>query len=171
MMKRLLAKTLIVASLTVCSGAAQSEEWTAFEGTKPQGLDTASMWVSKHEFGLEFSCDAKDGPKQQLNAKFLGPALPRLYGEDGDTAELSFLFTDRHGARLRIPWEPYYFDGGLGDQAWLGPVRFDQSALDALARAVELEIQNEDRERVYAFGTKGTFAAAAIVRRVCGFTS
>ncbi len=170
-MNHLLAKLLIVASLIVCSGAAQSEEWKSFEGKNPRGLDTASMWVSKHEFVLEFSCDAKDGPKQQLNAKFLGPALPRLYGEDGDTANLSFLLTDRHGARLRILWDPYYFDGGLGDQAWLGPVRFDQTALDALARAVELEIQNEERNRVYAFGTTGTFSAAAIVRHACEFTS
>jgi hypothetical protein len=170
-MKHSLWKLLIVATLTVCASGTHAQEWKSSKGKNYQDLDTASMWVSKHEFGLEFSCDANDGPKRQLKAKFLGPALPRLYGEDGDTAKLSFLFTLRGGVLIREAWEPYYFDGGLGDQAWLGPVRFGETELNALARAQKLDILNQDGELVYEFGTKGTSAAIAKLRQACRFAA
>jgi hypothetical protein len=170
-MKNLFWKTLAFVSLTICASGVNAQEWESSKGKNHQNLDTASMWISKHEFGLEFHCDANDGPSKKLNAKFLGPALPRLYGEDGDTAKLSFLFTLRGGVLIREAWEPYYFDGGPGGQAWLGSVHFGETELNALARAQKLEILNQDGELVYEFGTKGTSAAVTKLRQVCKFAA
>lgn len=168
-MKNIFRKTIIVAALTMCATGAQADSWQSSTSKNPQGYNSGSMWVTKHEFALVFECDARDGPKNKLGVKFYGPALPRLSGQDGDTAKLSLLFTLRGGVLIRDAWEPYFFDGGPGDQAWLGSIRAGNTELNALSRALKLDILNKDGELVYRFGTKGTSKAVAKLRQACKF--
>ncbi len=170
-MKNIFRKTMIVAALTMYATGAQADSWQSSTSKNPQGYNSGSMWVTKHEFALVFECDARDGPKNKLGVKFHGPALPRLYGKDGDTAKLSLLFTLRGGVLVRDAWEPYFFDGGPGDQAWLGSIRAGETELNALSRALKLDILNKDGDLVYTFGTKGTSKAVAKLRQACKFPS
>ncbi|MGJ8527250.1 hypothetical protein [Maritalea sp.] len=166
-MKYLTQLAIIFAVLTGGSNIAQAEEWRVSSGKNPAGQNYVAMRTKMHEFALEFQCDEHDWQDNRLGVKFIGPALPRLYGEDDETAKLSLLFTMRGGVLYRESWDAYYFDGGLGDQAWLGSINAGKSELDALARATKLEILNPDSEVVYRFGTKGTSAGVAKIREVC----
>lgn len=170
MKKAFLAATALIALLTLVSGT-RAEEWAASTGKNPRNIESATMWISKYEFGFEFFCSANDSEDGLLGAKFFGPALPRLYGQDGDTAKLSLLMTMHGGVLHREEWDAYYFDGGLGDQAWLGPIHAGEAELNAIARALKFDILNEQGELVYSFGTKGTAAGIAQIRQTCHFKS
>jgi len=164
-----MGKAVLIATLVICASGASAQEWRSNSSKTPRGLEAASMRVQKFEFAMEFHCDEHDWEDHRLGVKFFGPALPRLYGEDGDTAKLSLLFTLRDGVLYREPFDSYYFDGGLGDQAWLGSINAGASELNALARALKLDILNQDSEVVYSFGTKGTAAGVAVLRQTCKF--
>ncbi|MBZ0218729.1 MAG: hypothetical protein K8F25_19385 [Fimbriimonadaceae bacterium] len=166
-MRDLFRKAMLLAMLSMCASGALAQEWKSTSGTNPQGLESSSMSTQLHEFGMEFYCDEHDSDDNRLGLKFTGPPLPRLYGEDGDTAKLSLLFTRRGGVLYREVWDAYYFDGGAGDQAWLGSINAGKSELDALASALKLDILNQDAELVYSFETKGTAASVAKIREVC----
>jgi hypothetical protein len=160
-------KAIVASCIAVYCSSVVAQEWQTGKSKTYQGLDATSMWVSKHEFGLDFYCDESNGQDQRLSVKFLGPVLPRLYGEDGDTAKLSLLFTLRGGVLHREAWPAYYFDGGPGDQAWLGSIHAGTAELNALSRALKLEILNQDGESVYSFPTKGTSVGVTKIHRVC----
>lgn len=170
-MRDLMRKAALIATLGICASAASAQEWRSNSSKTPRGLEAASMRVQKFEFAMEFHCDEHDWEDHRLGVKFFGPALPRLYGKDGDTAKLSLLFTLRDGVLYREPFDSYYFDGGLGDQAWLGSINAGGSELNALARALKLDILNQDSQVVYSFGTKGTAAGVAVLRQTCKFAS
>lgn len=99
---------------------------------------------------------------------FAGPAVPRLYGTDGqeETLLLSFNMPDG-SARIR-KWNVYYFDGGLGDQAWLGELKVGGKMLDAFSGAKDIAILNTDKELIYNFPAKGSAAGAKLMREACG---
>lgn len=146
---------------------AQAEEWRTHSGTNPRGLESASMSTQLHEFGLQFNCDEHDWQDYRLAVMFSGPPLPRLDGDDGDTAKLTLLFTRKSGEQFREVWEAYYFDGGPGDQAWLGSINAGKPVLDALASAVKLDIVNKNSDLIYSFETIGTAVGVAKFREVC----
>lgn len=168
-MRNLVYNAALLTTLILGTSGAFAQEWQTSSGPNPQGLEAASMFVQKHEFAMEFHCDEHDWEDHRLSVKFIGPALPRLSGEDGDEAKLSLLFTLRDGVLYREVWNAYYFDGGLGDQAWLGNINAGKSEFNALARAMKLDILNQDGELVYSFGTKGTAAGAAVLSQTCRF--
>lgn len=146
---------------------AQAQEWKVHESIGYKDTKQVSITSRLHEFAMEFYCDEHDWQDNRLGVKFFGPTLPRLYGQDGDTAKLSLLFTRRGGVLYREVFEAYYYDGGLGDQAWLGSINAGKSELDALASAVKLDILNKEAELVYSFSTKGTAAGVAKIRALC----
>jgi hypothetical protein len=146
---------------------AHAQEWKTHESTGYKNAKQVSMSGWLHEFGMEFHCDEHDWQDNRLGVKFFGPTLPRLYGKDGDKATLSLLFTRRGGVLYREVFDAYYFDGGLGDQAWLGSINAGKSELDALASALKLDILNQDAELVYSFATKGTAVGVAKIRNIC----
>ncbi len=168
-MREFIVGITALAALLISVSISWAEEWQSSTGKNPRNIESASMWISKQEFGFEFFCSANDREDRLLGVKFLGPALPRLYGKDGDTAKLSLLLTLQGGVLHREAWEAYYFDGGLGDQAWLGSIHAGETELNAVARALKFDILNEDGEIVYTFGTSGTAVGIVQIRQTCRF--
>lgn len=157
----------ILAVSLLCTSFVQATEWQTISGENPAGKKFVSMNIQQDKFALEFHCDESDWQDNRLGVKFFGPPLPNLDEEDGATAKLSFLFSRRDGVLYREAWEPYYFNGGPGDQAWLGTINAGKSELDALAAALKLDILNVDAELLYSFETVGTAAGVRAIREVC----
>ncbi|MEP2717028.1 hypothetical protein [Pseudophaeobacter sp.] len=144
---------------------AQAQSWSGTDWRSPRGLHSASISVQKNEFGLAINCDETAQVTRILRLLFSGPALPRLYGRDGQEETLLLSFDE--GAHTR-EWQVYYFDGGLGDQAWIGELGSTDEALSALANAQTVSILNTDRELIYVFPAKGTSAGVQLLRETCG---
>ena len=149
------------------AGKAYANEWRTTAAKDVNGLQHANMRTELHEFALEFSCDGNDWEDNRLRVKFFTTSLPRLYAKDDASARLSLLFTLSGSAVYRERLDVHYFDGGPGDQAWLGSINAGKSGLDALAAARRLDILNPDGEVAYTFGTKGTAIGVAAIRKHC----
>lgn len=96
---------------------------------------------------------------------FSGPALPRLYGTDGQQERLLLSFDGSSHSR---EWDVYYYDGGLGDQAWIGMLHITQDTLNALSAAQAVTILNTDQELIYRFPATGTFLGVRRLKDACG---
>lgn len=168
----LFARTLALfgASLVIviCSSAAKAQSWSGNDWMSPMGLHTASISVQKHEFSLQISCDESAQENLKLSFMFAGPALPRLYGTDGQEETLLLSFVMPGSPALNRRWNAYYYDGGLGDQAWLGDVKSDEKLLVAFSRAQTISILNMNEELIYRFPAKGTSVATKLLRDTCG---
>ena len=147
--------------------SSHAQEWQITKVTTQSGLKGVSVHITKHEFTFEFSCDEQDWQDHRLTTAFVGPQLPRLYGEQGATAKLSILFTRRGGVLYREPWIAEYESDGSGGGVWVGTINAGKSELDALASALKITILNEDAETVYDFPAKGTAAGVAEIRKLC----
>lgn len=144
---------------------ALSQAWTGSAWRSPQGLHSASIVVQKHEFGLQIDCDESAQESRALRLQFSGPALPRLYGSDGQETTLLLSFDD--GAHRR-EWQVYFFDGGLGDQAWIGELLSTDETLAALSNARSVSILNLEEELIYLFPAEGTSEGVQLLRETCG---
>lgn len=154
-------------AVVVCSSTTIAQSWSGNDFVSPMGLHIGSISVQKHEFGLQISCTKSDQKNLKLSFMFAGPALPRLYGTDGQEKTLLLSF-DVPGSNAFIrKWDAYYFDGGLGDQAWLGDVKSDDKMLDAFSSAKTVSILNMDEELIYRFPAKGTAAGTKLLRDTC----
>ena len=158
--------TWIVAVL--CSTFANAQSWQGHDEMSPQGLHSATLTVQKHEFALSISCNETAAETSILNLMFFGPSLPRLYGTDGQEETLLISFNRPNDTSLIRKWEVYYYDGGLGDQAWMGKLEADNQMLDAFSGAQDISLLNTDRELIYEFPAKGTSAGTALLRQTCG---
>ncbi|MEP2986052.1 MAG: hypothetical protein ABJP08_22620 [Roseibium sp.] len=125
------------------------------------------MRTEKHEFAFEFYCDGNDWEDNRLGVKFFAISLPRLYAQDDADASLSLRFLLSGGTDYQEPLDAHYFDGGPGDQAWLGSINAGKFELDALAASRRLDILNQDGELAYTFGTKGTASGVAAIPKHC----
>lgn len=161
------AKTALLALLILplAGKSALSQTWTGSDWRSPQGLHSATIAVQKHEFGLQISCNESAQESRVLRLQFSGPALPRLHGIDGQKETLALSFDD--GAHTR-EWQVYYFDGGLGDQAWIGELQSTGETLAALSNAHTISILNLDKELIYLFPAKGTSKGVQLLRDTCG---
>lgn len=155
------------AAVLVATGAV-SQSWTGHEKRSPLGLHTATLIVQMHEFSFQISCDESAAESGMLNLMFFGPALPRLYGTDGQEETLLLSFNASDGTSVIREWDAYYFDGGLGDQAWLGGVKADNKMLVAFSEASEVALLNKERELVYRFPAQGTAAGTRLLQATCG---
>lgn len=160
---------LAVFALSVSSGHAQS--WKTYQEQTPLGLHAVTMVIQKHEFALQVGCDETAQKSRQLHLQFFGPALPRLYGEDGQTETLMVHLTAPSTPPHIKNWEVYYFDGGLGDQAWIGKLAADDAFLHALAGASDIELRNLEQELIYSFPANGTSAGVSKMQRICGISA
>lgn len=154
----------------LCSSV-YAETWKSSQGINPQGLSAGSMHVEMHEFALIVECNEETGTRNQFKMMFFGPGLPRLFGEDGQEEKLSILFILGSGVLVRQAWQAYYFDGGPGDQAWIGNIQLSEFDINAFARASNVQILNVDGDLVYEFGANGTSAAIKSLKGACKFTS
>ncbi len=146
---------------------ANANEWSTTAGKTARGLAYANMRTEFHEFALEFHCDENDWEDNRLGVKFFAISLPRLYAQADTTARLSLFFTLSGGAVYRERLDAHYFDGGQGDQVWLGTINAGKSELDALAAARSLDILNQDGEVAYSFAAKGASIGVAAIRKHC----
>ncbi|WIY24474.1 hypothetical protein [Parasedimentitalea psychrophila] len=161
-------------SLTAVLGtgsAAFAQSWMATDSRNPMGLHSLSLSVQKHEFALQIGCDESGQETRQLKMMFFGPALPRLYGTDGQTETLLLHFTQASEPSYTIEWDVYYFDGGLGDQAWIGDLTVNAHFLREFSQAIDIEILNSDLELIYRFPAKGSSMGANEIWQVCGIGS
>ena len=149
------------------AGKADANEWTTKFGKDVNGLAFANMRTEMHEFAFEFYCDGNDWEDNRLGVKFFAISLQRLYAQDDADASLSLRFLLSGGTDYQERLDAHYFDGGPGDQAWLGSIKAGKSGLDALAASRRLDILNQDGELAYTFGTKGTAIGVAAIRKHC----
>lgn len=148
--------------------SADAQVWSGTEERSQQGLHTATLFVQMHEFALQITCNETAAENGRLDLMFVGPALPRLYGTDGQEETMLLSFGMFDGSTVTRGWNAYYYDGGLGDQAWLGGLMADGAMLDAFAAAREVALLNTDKELIYVFPAKGTAAGAKLLRQTCG---
>jgi hypothetical protein len=151
--------------------AASAQSWVGKDWRSPLGLHTASIAVKKHEFALQITCNEAAQESLKLSLVFSGPALPRLYGTDGQEETLLLSFDASESTSIMREWNAHYFDGGIGDQAWLGDTESDNEMLDAFSRAKTISILNVDKELIYRFPAKGTSAGTKLLRDTCGLGS
>ncbi|MGR3617023.1 MAG: hypothetical protein ACU0BB_13390, partial [Paracoccaceae bacterium] len=62
----------------------------------------------------------------------------------------------------------YYYDGGLGDQAWIGDLEINSAFLDAFSKAEHVNILNLENELIYLFHARGAATGARDITRICG---
>ncbi len=169
-MKTVLCKALIIAALCSYTSIAEARSWKAHISGPFDGMTYASMSMVQNDFELTFSCNNHDGPKYRLKVE-LGssnlPALP-LYGQD-EPARLSFLFTLREGVLVREVWKAKWFNNGRGTETWIGEIGTGAGRLNALSRAVKLDLIDQKGKLISSFGTKGTSAAVAKLRKACRY--
>ena len=160
---------VIVALTALIAGASigHAEEWQTTTSRDPKDVKFVSVKAEKFEFSMEFRCDEHDWQDQRLWVKFLGPSLPRLYGEAGATAELSLLFRRHGGVLYREAWDAYFENKEPDQPGWQGSIIAGKSELEALASAQTLEILDSEALRIYSFSAKGTAAGAAAIRKHC----
>ena len=163
---RLSSLSLIAVLATGSTALAQS--WKVTESRNPMGLHSLSLSVRKHEFALQIGCDESGQETRQLKMMFFGPTLPRLYGTDGQTETLLLHFTQASEPSSTFEWDVYYFDGGLGDQAWIGDLTVNEHFLREFSKAIDIKILNSDLELIYRFLAKGTGAGVKEIWKVCG---
>lgn len=168
-MKPRLFVSLILFSIASTNAYAKDDLWKSNTGINPRGLSYASMYVSKHEFGMGFSCNENDKNTGMLHVQFSGTSLPRLYAADGEKAKLRLIFDLGNGDAHVVPWNSYFVsDSPDGSGAWLGEIRAGRSMLNALSAARKLLIKNSEGELVYQFGTKRTSVGVKAIRAECG---
>lgn len=165
-----LARLSLIAVLATGS-TALAQSWNAIESRNPMGLHSLSLSVQKHEFALQIGCDESGQETRQLKMMFFGPTLPRLYGTDGQTETLLLHFTQASEPSYTFEWDVYYFDGGLGDQAWIGDLTVNEHFLYEFSQAIDIDILNSDLELIYRFPAKGTGAGVKNIWQVCGIGS
>lgn len=166
-MGKLTRTILALAALTASASATQVEEWRTFTGTDSNGVKFVSVKAQKFEFSMEFRCDEHDWQDHRLWVKFLGPSLPRLYGEADATARLSLLFTRHGGVLYREAWDAYFENEGPDQPGWQGSINAGKSELEALASAHKIEILDSEALSIYSFSAKGTAAGAGAIRKHC----
>mgnify|MGYP000023509874 CR=1 FL=1 len=113
------------ASMALCAAIcpASAQSWQVVSHDSPRDVQSVmqlSSWVQMHEFLLELNCDENSRDAGSVHLMFAGPPLPRLNGQDGQTETLVLEFEQSDLNHYQVNWEVYYFDGGPGDQAWLG---------------------------------------------------
>lgn len=147
---------------------ANAQTWRMYDEVSPQGLHAATLSVQKHEFSFNITCDESAAESSLLNLMFFGPALPRLYGTDGQEEILLLSFDMPDGTSLIQKWDAYYFDGGLSDQAWMGGIKAGNKMLDAFSAATDISLLNTDHELIHVFPAKGTAAGKKLLQDTCG---
>ncbi len=164
----------IFASLCALSclpfSSAQAQSWESNDWRNPQGLHTLSATVVQDQFALEISCNESGAETNELKLMFLGPPLPDLPGTDGQQETLVVSLKQPDGSTFQIKWPAYYFDGGPGDQAWLGAIQGSPVFTQAFASAQTIELLNERQDVTYSFPAKGTKAASQMFWSVCGIS-
>lgn len=150
------------------AAGANAQTWNMHDEVSPQGLHTATLSVQKHEFAFNISCNETAAESGILNLMFFGPALPRLYGTDGQEKTLLLSFNLPDETSFIQKWDAYYFDGGLGDQAWMGEMKASNNMLDAFSAATDISLLNTDQELIYGFPAKNTAAGTKLLRDTCG---
>lgn len=148
-----------------------AQAWQATASRSPQGLHSLSLVVQQHEFALQISCDESGYETHQLKMIFFGPALPRLYGTDGQTETLLLHFTQGSAPSDIFEWGAYYYDGGLGDQAWIGDLTVNERFLREFSKAKHIDILNSELELIYRFPAKGTASGVSEIWQVCGIAT
>lgn len=169
-MTKLFGAYLLGLGFLICTtmSPALANTWEFREGRSPKGLHQMSMWVTMHEFGLTINCDESGWDTSKVRLMFFGPPLPRLNGEDGQTESFILQFRQSDLDHYSKSWNVYYYDGGPGDQAWIGDLEVDEEFISALASATSIEISNTDLELIYEFPGKGTSVGANEIEKVCG---
>ncbi|WP_375699796.1 hypothetical protein [Pseudophaeobacter sp. TrK17] len=150
--------------------SAQAQSWESNDWRNPQGLHALSVTVVQDQFALEISCTESAAETNELNLMFLGTPLPELMGTDGQEETLLVSLKQPDGSTFQIKWPAYYFDGGSGDQAWLGAIQGSSVFIQAFASAQTVELLNEDQAVAYSFPAKGTQAASQMFWSVCGIS-
>mgnify|MGYP000173506354 CR=1 FL=1 len=159
------------AAVLASANTALSQAWVANESRTPQGLHALTLSVQQHEFALQMSCDESGQETGQLKIMFFGPSLPRLYGTDGQTETLLLHFGQVAKTTSPFVWEAYYFDGGAGDQAWIGDITAPTGFLHEFSEASEIDILNSDLDLIYRFPAKGTALGVNDIWKVCGISA
>lgn len=159
------------AAVLASANIAFSQVWKAHESRTPQGLHALSLLVQQHEFALQLTCDETGQETDRMKVMFFGPTLPRLYGTDGQTETLLLHFGQAAEATKPFVWKVHYFDGGVGDQAWIGDIAVTERFLQEFSKAADIDILNSDLDLVYRFPAKGTALGVDDIRQVCGVGS
>lgn len=168
-LSRSLKNYIFVCSIGILSATcANAQSWRVNDGVSPLGVRTATLFVQKHEFAFRITCNETAAESGMLNLMFFGPTLPRLYGTDGQEKTLLLSFNMPDDTSLIQKWDAYYFDGGLGDQAWIGGVKASNRMLNAFSAATDISLLNTDHELIYVFPAKGTAAGTKQLRDTCG---
>ncbi|SNZ21065.1 hypothetical protein [Cohaesibacter gelatinilyticus] len=169
-MKISLYKALIVTILFSYTNIAEAKSWKANISGPFDGMTYGNMSIVQNEFELTFSCNNHDGPKYRLKVELGSSNLPTLplYGQD-EPARLSFLFTLHEGVLVRELWKAKWFNNGRGTETWIGEIGTGAGRLNALSRAVKLDLIDQKGKLISSFGTKGTSAAIAKLRQACHY--
>jgi hypothetical protein len=154
-------------AVAMCSTPVDAQSWQTTDEVTHSGRHSVNLVVQKHEFSFHITCDDTAEKNGQLAMMFAGPALPRLYGTDGQEETLILSFDTPDKISYTEEWSVYYYDGGLGDQAWLGGLQVNKKMLDAFSGAQEFAILNMDMEQIYRFPAKGTAVGVARILNIC----
>jgi hypothetical protein len=154
--------------LTCLSLPASANQWTVTSGTDTQKSRYASMSIHQDDILLELSCTERGQVNSTLSMTLLTPSLPNLQAHDDAKAKLIFEFTLNDGSSFETYVASHYFDGGPGDQAWVGKLAASPSSIDALAAATSVKVRAPDRTPVLSFSAKGTAKGARAIRDYCG---
>jgi hypothetical protein len=163
--------SLSLTAVLATGSTAFAQSWKTTESRNPMGLPSLALSVQRHEFALPIVGDESGQETRQLKMMFFGPTLPRLYGTDGQTETLLLHFTQASEVSHTFEWDVYYFDGGLGDQAWIGDLTVNEHFLHEFAQAIDIEILNSDLELIYRFPAKGTGVGVKEIWQICGIGS
>jgi hypothetical protein len=164
---RRLSTILSAIFISVSAMSAVAQEWDVNSGTDSRGNDFAYMSIKLGGHLLSLSCDSRNKDDSNLQFKLFVPSLPTLFAEDGVEAPLSLKFVLPGGGQVTQIVDTYYFDGGPGDQAWLGKFSTDHASLNSIAAAKEILIMNPEGKTVLEFPATKTSLGVKKIRQMC----
>jgi hypothetical protein len=164
---RRLSTILAATFISVSAMSAVAQGWRVKSGTDSRENDYAYMSIKQGGHMLSLSCDSRNKDDSKLQFKLFVPSLPTLFAEDGVEAPLSLKFVLPGGGQVTQIVDTYYFDGGPGDQAWLGKFSTDHASLNSLAAAKEILIVNPEGKTVLSFPAAGTSQGVRQIRQMC----
>lgn len=158
----------IAVVLTLTGPSSASAGWLVSAGISTKGDRYAQIHIQQGDVTLFLVCDQRNLETQDLYFKLFTASMAGLPAQDNDEAVLTLQFQLPGGGTHGEQIPAWYFDGGSGDQAWMGRVQADAAMLDAFGAAGEVSILNPEGTAILRLPASGPAAGAKAIREQCG---